>query len=53
MCFLSQKNKKILVGGWDLIEFWHLIFFNSKSKNFLSLEPTIYDGESVNRPVIP
>jgi glycosyltransferase involved in cell wall biosynthesis len=44
----SKKYKKILVGGWDLIEFWYLIFFNSKSKNCLSLESTIYDSESVN-----
>jgi len=36
--------EKILVSGWDLKEFWYLIFTNSKSKNCLALESTINES---------
>jgi len=38
--------KKILVSGWDLKEFWYLIFVNSKSKNCLALESTILESNT-------
>jgi len=40
------KYKKILVSGWDLIEFWYLVFINSKSKNCLALESTILESNT-------
>ena len=42
----SLKYKKILVGGWDLHEFWYLIFANCKSKNCLALESTINESKT-------
>ena len=33
--------KKILVSGWDLKEFWYLVFTTAKEKNCLALESTI------------
>ena len=36
--------KKILVSGWDLKEFWYLIFVNIKSRNCLALESTINES---------
>ncbi len=36
--------KKLLVGGWDLMEFWYLIFTNNKTKNCLALESTINES---------
>ena len=38
--------KKLLVGGWDMIEYWVLVFFSSSKKNCLALESTI--NESIN-----
>lgn len=35
------KFKKIVVGGWDLIEFWFIVFFIRKNKNSLALESGI------------
>lgn len=34
------KFKKVIVSGWDLQEFWWVVFFNSKSNNILALEST-------------
>lgn len=39
------EYKKIIVSGWDLKEFWYLIFVNSKSKNCLALESTINESQ--------
>lgn len=36
--------KKLLVSGWDLKEFWYLVFTNKKSKNCLALESTINES---------
>ncbi len=36
--------KQILVSGWDLLEFWYLVFLNKKDKNILALESTIYES---------
>lgn len=38
------KFKKILVSGWDLPEFWYIVFTSKKSKNFLALESTIFES---------
>ena len=38
------KFKKILVSGWDLPEFWYIVFTSKKSKNCLSLESTIFES---------
>lgn len=40
----TYEYKKILVSGWDLKEFWYLIFTNKKSKNCLALESTINES---------
>lgn len=42
----NLKYKKVLVSGWDLREFWYLIFANSKSKNCLALESTINESKT-------
>ena len=36
--------REIAVSGWDLLEFWYIIFTNSKSKNVLVLESTINES---------
>ncbi|WP_331774330.1 glycosyltransferase [Sulfurospirillum sp. 1612] len=38
------EYKKLLVSGWDLKEFWYLIFTNPKVKNCLALESTINES---------
>ena len=38
------QYKKILVSGWDLKEFWYVVFTNPKSKNCLALESTINES---------
>lgn len=38
------EYKKILVSGWDLKEFWYLVFTNKKAKNCLALESTINES---------
>lgn len=38
------EYKKLIVSGWDLKEFWYLIFTNAKSKNCLALESTINES---------
>jgi len=40
------KFKKLLVNGWDLSEFWWLIFTNKKEKNGLVLESTIFESKA-------
>ena len=41
----EYQYKRILVGGWNLKEFWYLIFVNHKSKNLLVLESTINESK--------
>lgn len=36
--------RKLLLSGWDLKEFWYLVMFYPKSKNFLALESTILES---------
>lgn len=40
------RYKKILVSGWDLLEFWYLIFVNPKNKNSLALESTVLESNT-------
>lgn len=40
------EYKKLIVSGWDLKEFWYLIFTNHKRKNCLALESTINESKS-------
>lgn len=37
--------RKMIVGGWDLLEFWLLIFLNNKSQNMLALESSAYESK--------
>jgi len=41
-----KRFNKIIVSGWDLIEFWYLIFLVPKQKNCLALESTIMESVS-------
>ena len=45
---LCQKinYKKIIISGWDLIEYWFLLIINSKNKNCLVLESTIFESNT-------
>jgi glycosyltransferase involved in cell wall biosynthesis len=45
----SLKYQKIVVSGWELIEFWLIILLNKKEKNCLCLESTII-GTNMNLP---
>lgn len=36
--------RKLIVGGWDLLEFWALALLSPKSKNFMALESSLYDS---------
>ncbi|WP_257254678.1 MULTISPECIES: glycosyltransferase family 4 protein [unclassified Endozoicomonas] len=43
--FLSKISyRRIIVNGWDLIEFWFLVFVNRREKNILVLESTINES---------
>ncbi|AXA33405.1 glycosyltransferase [Francisella adeliensis] len=44
--FKTSKYKSIVVGGWDLPEFWYSVFNNRKSKNCMVLESTIYESKT-------
>jgi glycosyltransferase involved in cell wall biosynthesis len=37
---------RIIVSGWDLIEFWYVVFTNQKKKNAMALESTIYESKT-------
>ena len=43
--FRSSKYRKVIVGGWDLPEFWYTVFSHRKSKNCMVLESTIYESK--------
>ncbi len=40
-------HKEVLICGWDLMEFWFLIFISAPSKNCLVLESTIIESKTV------
>tara|TARA_B100001093_G_scaffold412031_1_gene401617 strand:+ start:3935 stop:4966 length:1032 start_codon:yes stop_codon:yes gene_type:complete len=41
----KKKYKKIIVGGWDLMEYWYLAFTNPRLKNCSILESTINESK--------
>jgi glycosyltransferase involved in cell wall biosynthesis len=40
------KYTKILISGWDLVEFWFIALTNNKSKNCLALESTVLESNT-------
>ena len=44
----QSEYRRIIVGGWDLQEYWYLVFTNYKSKNCLVLESTINESSIDN-----
>ncbi len=42
----NLKYKKLLVSGWDLIEFWYLVLKGKKRKLCLALESTILESNT-------
>lgn len=38
------QYKKLVVGGWDRLEFWWAILFSPKRKNALALESSIFES---------
>lgn len=43
----AVEHERLLVSGWDLKEFWYLVFFYPKSKNSLALESTVLESSTV------
>jgi len=41
---LKLKYRQLVVGGWDLPEFWWLVFLSPKSKNALALESSVFES---------
>ena len=37
--------RQIIVSGWDLVEFWYIVFTNKKKKIALALESTAYESQ--------
>lgn len=44
-CFQGKQYKKLVVQGWDLVEFWLLVFLSPAKKNALVLESTINESK--------
>lgn len=40
-----SQYRKLIVGGWDLLEYWYLIWINPKSRNCLILESTVNESK--------
>jgi glycosyltransferase involved in cell wall biosynthesis len=40
------KYKKLVIGGWDLLELWFANFFSKKNKNCLVVESTIVESQT-------
>jgi len=45
--FREIKYKKLLLSGWNLLEFWILSFLSPKEKNCLALESTVIESKSL------
>ncbi|MBS0289719.1 MAG: glycosyltransferase family 4 protein [Proteobacteria bacterium] len=43
-CLKNIHFRKLVVGGWDLPEFWYLIMAHQKTRNCLALESSIYES---------
>lgn len=44
--FYKIKYKQIIVGGWDLIEFWVVALLGAKSKNSVIVESSVFESPS-------
>lgn len=44
--FYKIKYKQIIVGGWDLIEFWLVVLLGAKSKNAIAVESSVFESPS-------
>lgn len=40
----SFSSSKIIVSGWDLLEFWVIVFFKKRLNNAVVIESTIYES---------
>jgi len=46
LLIIKNKNfKNVIVGGWDLPEFWLAVLFTKKQKNCLALESTVFESD--------
>ena len=43
---LIQNPKKIIVGGWDTLEFWIVLMFFKKNRISLVLESSVYESKA-------
>jgi len=41
----TKKYRKIILGGWDLIESWYVLFTNNFQKNCNALESTVIESK--------
>ena len=42
----NVSSNKVVIGGWDLLEFWLTLFLNNKLKNALIVESTIIESST-------
>ncbi len=42
----NLKSHKVVVGGWDLIEFWVAVLINNKARNALVVESTVSESST-------
>ena len=42
----KNKYNELIVGGWDILEYWLFVFFSFKKKNALVLESSYYESIS-------
>ncbi|WP_104712761.1 glycosyltransferase [Helicobacter cetorum] len=42
----NRPTKRVLISGWDCLEFWFLRFLNPKSKNAIVVESSIYESKT-------
>jgi glycosyltransferase involved in cell wall biosynthesis len=43
----AMQYRHIVVGGWDLIEYWAVALLFAKNKNALALESSVFESQSV------
>lgn len=41
------RYQKIIVGGWDLPEYWLIALLKTKKKNYLALESSIFESHTI------
>lgn len=42
--FHRLRYRRLVLGGWDLLEYWYLAWRSDPAKNALALESTVYDS---------